>query len=740
MVSGVMSTTRAAGDVVDDDRQVDRVVDRPVVGVEAFLGRLVVVGRHDQGGVGAGALGVAGQADRLLGRVRAGAGDHRHAPGRRPRCRARSPARARDGSGSGSRRWCRPARSRAYPRPGASPPDPGMPPRRARRCETASRAPQSSHGTCSSAFRIFRSELVECPHNRSEAGATSAARYGVMARPRPDRGVLRARWTARACGGQRSGRLAILTRCSAGCAARPRRRAADDDRSEPGRPMLEAADEGEWPWARHLAAEARRAAAARLCPLARAAREQGPAALRRLRGVSRRTAPTGRASARCRPAPRTRWTRSVPYDAARSRSSPAARRAPGRAGSSMPEALLASGPAARGDGAAARELGRGRFRRGPRSSSSSSSFGADLRPGGPRRPARPAAVGRPDRPGAADAAAGRPRRARDGATRACKLQHRRPGCRGGADALPAEAQARCRACSTIGCAGAASAATTPACARSCSARPTSCAGPTSGGTSRQARSATRSPSDSFKLAYRLASSQPAEGRDAASPRPNGTRAGWRCSSPASRKAARQHFERLWPAVSTPISQGRAGYWAGRAAAAAGDAGRGRRLVRARRGLSRTASTASWPRPRTRARPGDRDAAHRRRPRRPRATRCGAGRRPQLAAPLLPRRAGPPRPALLPPSRLRGRGRRRTSSRAVVELAAGLRPRRSRARRHARRRRQRHASGAGIVSRCRGSPASAATTTAWPSRRWCWPWPARRACSTRSRAARPGPWA
>jgi soluble lytic murein transglycosylase len=34
--------------------------------------------------------------------------------------------------------------------------------------------------------------------------------------------------------------------------------------------------------------------------------------------------------------------------------------------------------------------------------------------------------------------------------------------------------------------------------------------------------------------------------------------------------ARRHFERLWPAVTTPISRARAGYWAGRAAAAMGD--------------------------------------------------------------------------------------------------------------------------------------------------------------------------
>lgn len=35
-------------------------------------------------------------------------------------------------------------------------------------------------------------------------------------------------------------------------------------------------------------------------------------------------------------------------------------------------------------------------------------------------------------------------------------------------------------------------------------------------------------------------------------------------------AARRHFERMWPAVSTPISRGRAAYWAGRAAAQGGD--------------------------------------------------------------------------------------------------------------------------------------------------------------------------
>ena len=76
-----MSTTDARRDVVDEDRHVDRVVDRLVVPVEAFLGRLVVIGRDHQHGVGAGLLGVAGQLDRLGGGVGAGAGDHRHAAG-----------------------------------------------------------------------------------------------------------------------------------------------------------------------------------------------------------------------------------------------------------------------------------------------------------------------------------------------------------------------------------------------------------------------------------------------------------------------------------------------------------------------------------------------------------------------------------------------------------------------------------------------------------------------------------
>ncbi len=73
----------------------------------------------------------------------------------------------------------------------------------------------------------------------------------------------------------------------------------------------------------------------------------------------------------------------------------------------------------------------------------------------------------------------------------------------------------------------------------------------------------------FKLAYRLAG---------ASRQSSGARyadaewlAGWLALQFTGQpKAARRHFERLWPAVATPISRGRAGYWSGRAAAASGD--------------------------------------------------------------------------------------------------------------------------------------------------------------------------
>src|SRR5207253_2890851 len=64
---------RAALDVVDDDRDGHRLRHRAEVPVEALLRRLVVVRVHDERAVGARALGVTGQVERLRGGVRAGA-------------------------------------------------------------------------------------------------------------------------------------------------------------------------------------------------------------------------------------------------------------------------------------------------------------------------------------------------------------------------------------------------------------------------------------------------------------------------------------------------------------------------------------------------------------------------------------------------------------------------------------------------------------------------------------------
>ena len=70
---------RTGGNVVDDDRNPDRVVDRLEVLVHAFLGRLVVVRRHHQHGVGACLLRMLGEFDRFAGRVGARARDDGHA-------------------------------------------------------------------------------------------------------------------------------------------------------------------------------------------------------------------------------------------------------------------------------------------------------------------------------------------------------------------------------------------------------------------------------------------------------------------------------------------------------------------------------------------------------------------------------------------------------------------------------------------------------------------------------------
>ena len=118
---------RAGRNVVHDDRNADGVVDRLEVLVEPFLGRLVVIGRHHQHGVGAGLLGVLRQADRLGGRVRARARDHRnpalglvHAPFDDLLVLLVGERRA-------FARWCRPERGRWCPRRSASPPGRGTP-------------------------------------------------------------------------------------------------------------------------------------------------------------------------------------------------------------------------------------------------------------------------------------------------------------------------------------------------------------------------------------------------------------------------------------------------------------------------------------------------------------------------------------------------------------------------------------------------------------------------------------
>ena len=74
---------RPAGDVVDNDWKISRFRNGLEVEVEPLLGRAVVVGGHHQGRVGAGLFGMAREVDRLLGGVRAGSRDHRHAPPRR---------------------------------------------------------------------------------------------------------------------------------------------------------------------------------------------------------------------------------------------------------------------------------------------------------------------------------------------------------------------------------------------------------------------------------------------------------------------------------------------------------------------------------------------------------------------------------------------------------------------------------------------------------------------------------
>ena len=69
---------RAAGNVVEHDRQRRRLGDRLEVLVEPFLGRLVVVRRDREQPVGSDTFHVAGELDRLPRVVSTGSGEHRH--------------------------------------------------------------------------------------------------------------------------------------------------------------------------------------------------------------------------------------------------------------------------------------------------------------------------------------------------------------------------------------------------------------------------------------------------------------------------------------------------------------------------------------------------------------------------------------------------------------------------------------------------------------------------------------
>lgn len=73
----------------------------------------------------------------------------------------------------------------------------------------------------------------------------------------------------------------------------------------------------------------------------------------------------------------------------------------------------------------------------------------------------------------------------------------------------------------------------------------------------------------FELAYRIAAAhQQQKGAELAEAE---WLSGWLALRFLNQPAqARRHFERMWPVVTTPISRGRAAYWAGRAAAQSGD--------------------------------------------------------------------------------------------------------------------------------------------------------------------------
>lgn len=72
----------ATGDVIDQDRNADRIGDRLEMLIEPFLGRFVVIGCHDQKTVGTDLLGMARQQQRLVGAVGPRPRHHRHPAGR----------------------------------------------------------------------------------------------------------------------------------------------------------------------------------------------------------------------------------------------------------------------------------------------------------------------------------------------------------------------------------------------------------------------------------------------------------------------------------------------------------------------------------------------------------------------------------------------------------------------------------------------------------------------------------
>ena len=528
--------------------------------------------------------------------------------------------------------------------------------------------------------------------------------------------------------------LVARWRCSRSAVPWPRAGRADEDRSRLDQ-MLEAADDGDWAWARHLAARLGRAAAASaMCAGASCSRARTRRPSRPMPPFCAR-ARTGRASARCRRAPRMRW-----IESSRSRSgSPSSRRAQPRTRQGRllyAQALLAAGRSGEAAALCARA--------GSRTISAPTEERAVPRAlrrrhlrRGPRGPARPPAVGRADRPGAAHVAAGRRRRAGRGHGTAQAAAVGDPGVEAGAGGVPAAAR-RDPGPAVRPAALAARARQRRRRARD-PAEPAGGAAPAGDVVARAGQGDPRSDRErSFKLAYRLASASRQKSGRAASPRPNGSRAGWPCSSRGQPEAAPAPFRAAVAGGRDADQPGRAGYWAGRAAAAMGDVGRppptGTTVLRP----IRTASTGS-------SRPSElgRDPATARCRRQP--TPRGRAR---SAAP--PRRrprwrassAAPASPATRSPSSAISATRRPTTP---TQLAGGgrsgarLQSRRPRAGRDPRGGRQRRLSGPGSLSRCRASPRFARRTmTARPSRRWCWPWPDRRACSTPPRAAPPAP--